>query len=78
MIGLKLIEVGRLAEEIVRHQLPSELIHAGSLEVLKDDASRIGERAAAANVNVNVAQRRNQTTEPVRDSRTTTVPSTSV
>jgi hydroxymethylglutaryl-CoA lyase len=27
----KLIEVGRMAEEIVGHQLPSELIHAGSL-----------------------------------------------
>jgi hypothetical protein len=26
-----LIEVGRMAEEIVGHQLPSELIHAGSL-----------------------------------------------
>ena len=32
---------------------------------------------ANTNVNVNVAQRRNQTTEPVRDSRTTTIPSTS-
>ena len=27
-----LIEVGRLAEEIVGHQLPGELIHAGSLD----------------------------------------------
>jgi len=26
-----LIEVGRMAEEIVGHQLPGELIHAGSL-----------------------------------------------
>jgi acetyl esterase/lipase len=34
--------------------LPPLMIHAGSHEVLKDDASRIGERAAAANVNVNV------------------------
>jgi acetyl esterase/lipase len=34
--------------------LPPMIIHAGSLEVLKDDASRIGERAAAASVNVNV------------------------
>jgi len=34
--------------------LPPMMIHAGSLEVLKDDASRVGERAAAANVNVNV------------------------
>jgi acetyl esterase/lipase len=34
--------------------LPPMMIHAGSLEVLRDDASRIGERAAAANVNVNV------------------------
>ncbi|HAH10137.1 MAG TPA: alpha/beta hydrolase [Alphaproteobacteria bacterium] len=34
--------------------LPPLMIHAGSLEVLKDDASRIGERAAAASVNVNV------------------------
>jgi monoterpene epsilon-lactone hydrolase len=30
------------------------MIHAGSLEVLKDDASRLGERAASANVNINV------------------------
>lgn len=34
--------------------LPPLLIHAGSLELLKDDASRIGDRAAAASVNVNV------------------------
>jgi acetyl esterase/lipase len=34
--------------------LPPMMIHAGSMEVLRDDASRIGERAAAANVNVNV------------------------
>lgn len=34
--------------------LPPMMIHAGSAEVLKDDASRLGERAAAANVNVNV------------------------
>jgi acetyl esterase/lipase len=34
--------------------LPPMMIHAGSLEVLRDDASRIGERAAAANINVNV------------------------
>ena len=27
----RLIEVGRMAEDIVGHQLPSELIHAGSL-----------------------------------------------
>ena len=31
----KLIEVGRLAEDIVRHQLPSELIHAGSLDAFR-------------------------------------------
>jgi hydroxymethylglutaryl-CoA lyase len=31
----KLIEVGRMAEEIVNHQLPSELIHAGSLEAFR-------------------------------------------
>lgn len=31
----KLIEVGRLAEEIVGHQLPSELIHAGSLDAFR-------------------------------------------
>jgi hydroxymethylglutaryl-CoA lyase len=30
-----LIEVGRLAEEIVGHQLPSELIHAGSLDAFR-------------------------------------------
>jgi hydroxymethylglutaryl-CoA lyase len=34
----KLIEVGRLAEDIVMHQLPSELIHAGSLEVFRKAA----------------------------------------
>jgi acetyl esterase/lipase len=34
--------------------MPPIMIHAGSLEVLKDDASRLGERAAAANINVNV------------------------
>jgi len=35
----QLIEVGRLAEEIVGHQLPSELIHAGSLEVFRKAAA---------------------------------------
>ena len=30
-----LIEVGRLAEDIVRHQLPGELIHAGSLDAFR-------------------------------------------
>lgn len=35
----KLIEVGRLAEEIVGHQLPSELIHAGSLEAFRKMAA---------------------------------------
>ena len=30
-----LIEVGRMAEEIVGHQLPSELIHAGSLDAFR-------------------------------------------
>lgn len=30
-----LIEVGRMAEDIVGHQLPSELIHAGSLEAFR-------------------------------------------
>ena len=30
-----LIEVGRLAEEIVGHQLPGELIHAGSLDAFR-------------------------------------------
>jgi isopropylmalate/homocitrate/citramalate synthase len=30
-----LIEVGRMAEEIVGHQLPSELIHAGSLNAFR-------------------------------------------
>jgi isopropylmalate/homocitrate/citramalate synthase len=33
-----LIEVGRLAEDIVGHQLPSELIHAGSLEAFRRQA----------------------------------------
>lgn len=31
----KLIEVGRMAEEIVGHQLPSELLHAGSLDAFR-------------------------------------------
>ena len=30
-----LIEVGRLAEDIVGHQLPGELIHAGSLNAFR-------------------------------------------
>ena len=30
-----LIEVGRMAEDIVGHQLPSELIHAGSLDAFR-------------------------------------------
>ena len=34
-----LIEVGRLAEEIVGHQLPSELIHAGSLNAFRRKAA---------------------------------------
>lgn len=35
----KLIEVGRLAEAIVGHQLPSELIHAGSLDAFRRKAA---------------------------------------
>jgi isopropylmalate/homocitrate/citramalate synthase len=35
----KLIEVGRLAEEIVGHVLPSELIHAGSLDAFRRQAA---------------------------------------
>jgi hydroxymethylglutaryl-CoA lyase len=35
----KLIEVGRMAEEIVAHQLPSELIHAGSLDAFRRAAA---------------------------------------
>jgi isopropylmalate/homocitrate/citramalate synthase len=31
----RLIEVGRMAEDIVGHQLPSELIHAGSLDAFR-------------------------------------------
>ena len=34
-----LIEVGRMAEAIVGHQLPSELIHAGSLEAFRRQAA---------------------------------------
>jgi isopropylmalate/homocitrate/citramalate synthase len=34
-----LIEVGRMAEEIVGHQLPSELIHAGSLDAFRRAAA---------------------------------------
>ena len=33
-----LIEVGRMAEDIVGHQLPSELIHAGSLDAFRRTA----------------------------------------
>ena len=32
-----LIEVGRMAEDIVGHQLPGELIHAGSLDAFRRD-----------------------------------------
>jgi len=35
----KLIEVGRMAEEIVGHVLPSELIHAGSLDAFRRQAA---------------------------------------
>jgi len=35
----KLIEVGRMAEAIVDHQLPSELIHAGSLDAFRRQAA---------------------------------------
>ena len=35
----KLIEVGRMAETIVGHQLPSELIHAGSLDAFRRKAA---------------------------------------
>lgn len=35
----RLIEVGRLAEEIVGHVLPSELIHAGSLDAFRRQAA---------------------------------------
>jgi len=34
--------------------LPPLLVHAGSREVMRDDASRIGQRAAAAGIKVNV------------------------
>jgi hydroxymethylglutaryl-CoA lyase len=34
-----LIEVGHMAEEIVGHQLPSELIHAGSLDAFRRRAA---------------------------------------
>jgi hydroxymethylglutaryl-CoA lyase len=34
-----LIEVGRMAEEIVGHQLPCELIHAGSLDAFRRRAA---------------------------------------
>ena len=35
----RLIEVGRMAEVIVGHQLPSELIHAGSLDAFRRKAA---------------------------------------
>jgi hydroxymethylglutaryl-CoA lyase len=34
-----LIEVGRMAEDVVGHQLPSELIHAGSLDAFRRRAA---------------------------------------
>jgi hypothetical protein len=34
-----LIEVGRMAEEIVGHQLPGELIHAGSFDAFRRRAA---------------------------------------
>jgi isopropylmalate/homocitrate/citramalate synthase len=34
-----LIEVGRMAEDIVGHQLPGELIHAGSLDAFRRRAA---------------------------------------
>jgi isopropylmalate/homocitrate/citramalate synthase len=34
-----LIEVGRMAEDIVGHQLPGELIHAGSLDAFRREAA---------------------------------------
>ena len=34
-----LIEVGRMAEQIVGHVLPSELIHAGSLDAFRRQAA---------------------------------------
>lgn len=34
-----LIEVGRMAESIVGHMLPSELVHAGSLKAFRDSAA---------------------------------------
>ncbi|WP_342710198.1 hypothetical protein AAFG13_38520 [Bradyrhizobium sp. B124] len=36
-----LIEVGRMAEEVVGHQLPSELLHAGSLNSFRRKASGV-------------------------------------
>lgn len=36
------------------HNFPPIMVHAGSLEILRDDASRIGERAAEAGVSVSV------------------------
>jgi len=35
----RLIEVGRLAEQVVGHQLPGELIHAGSLDAFRRRAA---------------------------------------
>ena len=34
-----LIEVGRMAEDIVGHMLPSELVHAGSLNAFRNRAA---------------------------------------
>ena len=35
----RIIEVGRMAEDIVGHQLPGELIHAGSLDAFRRSAA---------------------------------------
>ena len=35
----KLIEVGRMAETVVGHVLPSELLHAGSLDAFRRQAA---------------------------------------
>jgi hypothetical protein len=34
-VDIALIEVGRMAERIVGHLLPSELVHAGSLDAFR-------------------------------------------
>src|SRR5580704_16675460 len=50
------IEVGRMAEEIVGHQLPSELIHAGSLAAFRRRAAPYNPARAPSCLSVRCAR----------------------